>query len=308
MSTRNLYAVAALALAGTLSAQEAQLTGLASGFVFDEQAKAVREIAGVPGAAYLSRVFAAGDEGSVSPDGQLALVHDGDSLTLIRLGGDAATRLGASSGKLTKIAWSSGSDAVAVSAEGRVRLWIGLGSQPEEVNLAQVSGEVSALAVDSARRAVAVAIEGAVHLATSDGAKLVAEAGDPEGLAIAGNTLYIADRARREVVAVRNFATAPEAALLANEAFGVREPVALAVDGGTLWVADASGKLLSLDLANGAVTRQIDLDFEPTRLEALGRNLYRMDRRTSAQVPVQILQLGSEPAVYFVPAEASLKD
>jgi DNA-binding beta-propeller fold protein YncE len=306
MFPRNAIAVAALALAGTLGAQETQFGGLVSGFVFDEQARAVREITGIPGAAYLGRKLVGGQEGSVSPDGKLVVVHEGDTLSLVRPGDGGTMRLAVVAGAVTDVAW--GADAVAVAAAGRVQLWTGLGGQPEEVPVAQVPGDVLALAVDAGRRAVVVGVEGHVYYATSERSRLLQEAGQPEGLAIVANNLYVADRARREVLVLRNFATAPEAALVGNQAQGLAEPVAVAADGGTLWVADAAGKLFAFDLASSRLARVIDTDFQPARLEALGRNLYRMDARKTAQSPVQILQLGPEPAVYFVPAEASLEE
>ncbi len=296
--------VAALALAGALGAQQT-FTGPISGLVFDEQAKAIREIAGVPGAAYLRSAVAVGEEGSISPDGRLAVVREGSEIVLLGLGSNSnRSVLGAASEALGEIAWSADSGSVAVES-GSIQLFVNLKSAPEAARLAAFEGDAMSLAVSG--RSVAAGVKGGIFLIDAEGARQIANAGDPEGLAISGSTLYVADKARKEVIAVRNFATAAEAALIANESLGLEGPVAVAVDGVALLVADSSRKLLQLSLS-GELQRTIALDFDPFRLELFGRNLYRLDARRSANDSVQILQIGPEPAVYFVPAEGSLED
>ena len=296
--------IATLALAGVLGAQDFAVSGPVSGAVFDEQAKAVRQIAGVPGAAYLRGSLAVADQGSVSPDGRFAVLAADGELTLLDLISGRVSKLGAAKG-LDAIAWGADSKSVAVEA-GRVALWTGLDAQPEAAPLAAFEGDATALAVSG--RSVAAAAKGGVWLLTADGSRLIAPVEDPSALAIAGGTLYVADSARKEILAVRNFDGSAEISLIANETAGIDSPAALAVESGLLYEADASRKVLVLNLATGEVVRQLDLDFEPGRLEAFARGMYRMDSRRAAGQPVQILKAGAEPAVYFVPAEASLED
>lgn len=296
--------VAAFALASALGAQQT-FTGPISGLVFDEQAKAIREIAGVPGAAYLRTAIASGDEGSISPDGQLAVVREGSEIVLLRFGASASRSvLGAASEALGEIAWSADSGSVAIES-GSIQLFVNLKSTPEVSPLASFDGDAISLAVSG--RSVAAGAKGGIFLIDADGARQIANAEQPEGLAISGSTLYAADKARKEVVAIRNFTEAAEASLIANESLGLEGPMAIAADGGSLLVADASRKLLRLSLA-GELQTTIALDFDPVRLELFGRNLYRLDARRSANDSVQILQIGPEPAVYFVPAEGSLEE
>jgi hypothetical protein len=297
--------VGPLAFAGALAAQQT-LSGPVSGLVFDEQVKAVREIAGVPGAAYLMSAVAAGDEGSISPDGSLALVREGGQIVLLRIA-RAVTRVALASAEtsLGEIAWSADSRAVAVECDG-IQLFVDLDSTPRRVPLGSLDGEAIALATTG--RVVAAGVNGGVWLLDADGARRIAVAGEPEGLAIADGTLYVADRARKEVVAIHNFDSAPEAALIANASAGLEGPVAVAVEGSSLFIADSSRKLLQISIASGALSAEIALDFDPARLDPFNRNLYRMDSGRAGGGPVQILRSGPEPAVYFIPAGASLED
>ncbi|MBM3739488.1 MAG: hypothetical protein FJW39_27285 [Acidobacteria bacterium] len=294
--------IAAVVAAGVLGAQE--LSGPVSGLVFDEQAKAVRVIAGVPGAAYLGSSLAEGDEGSISPDGNFAVVRQGAELMLLKSGG-GAVRLGAAEGVTGEVAWSADSHSVAVESRS-IRLWINLDTQPEQSPLARFEGDAISLAVSG--RGVAAGAKGGVFVLNSEGSRLIVPADEPEGLAISGGTLYVADLARKEVLAVRNFASAPEIALIANEAAGVGAPVAVAADNGSLLIADAGRKLVAMSLSTGETQYSLELDFVPARLDRFARGLYRLNVRDSATDPVQILQLGSEPAVFFVPAAAASRE
>ena len=80
---RLLIALGALAVTGWAQSS-AGLAGPVTGFVFDAQAGAVRPMLGIPGAAYLGNVVAAGlQAASVSPNGSAALaVQQGGKLVL----------------------------------------------------------------------------------------------------------------------------------------------------------------------------------------------------------------------------------
>src|SRR5687768_4854610 len=143
MRSTFLSALSLLAVCGTsLLAQGTQLTGPGSGFVFDDQARSIRWIVGVPGAAYLGTRVADGlDLAAVAPNSRLAVAVKGGGLYLVRL--DAAEAawqtLEEEAGAVETIAWSADSTAVVVSGGG-LRIWRNLAETPTRVALTGVDG------------------------------------------------------------------------------------------------------------------------------------------------------------------------
>ena len=246
------------------------------------------------------------------------------------------------SGQADRVAWSEDSTAAAVYAEatGRVRIWSNLapGSRdlrgarpsprlssrqirpgtegmPRISDLGDVSvlgGKVSAMAF-GAPGEVMVGIErdqaGGVYRLTADSQPaLLARASAPSGIAFAngGQDLFVADRTRQEVFQIRNYRDRAGVTLFAGRDRGIEQPVAVAVscDGRTLIVASASGRKLALfDIETRALAGQLELDFEPSRLERLGdASLFLLNSRLAGSETLQVFAGGEKPAVYFVPA------
>ncbi len=302
-------------LVAGLGAQETRLDGPVSGLIFDAPAGAIRPMIGVPGASYLGTPLAAGIElAAVSPNGRLALALRDRELYLLRLetgipewsrlSEPAATAAGA-------IVWNSTSTAAAVYdvRGGQVQLWRKLPEQPELVELALPAGaeELVTTLVDSRGEFVIAGVRGSQagvwRLTPQAQPRLLLAAESPEALALdsAGGLLYVADRARGEILRVD-----PQdggATVLADRGRGVSDPVAMAIHGSRLLVAEASTRsLLVLAPDSGTITR-IELEFEPSRLEAFGEpGLYLLNRPRQRGGTLHILQDGPEPAVWFVPA------
>jgi hypothetical protein len=326
-------------LATALLAQSGGIRGPVSGLVYDGAARAIRPVNGVPGAAYLgSPVVAEIDFASVSPDGDAALALSAGRLYLVRGLNEQAPRWSVleDNSSAARAAWSADSDAAAVysSASGAIRRYGSLKSVtlasdtrlspragPRRVRpgvkglpvAADIgvppAGEISAMAIDS-RGDVLAGIAGGVYLGSRvDGFRLVASVDETGGIALAGDRLFIADRARGQIIEVRDYAAAADVQLFAGADRGVTDPVALAVspDGRSLIAASGAGRNLQwFDLETRASTARIDLDFEPSRLDPRnGGALFLLNSRGAAEEPLQVLAGRRNPAVYFVPAGAA---
>jgi len=307
---------------GAVASEQARLAGPVSGLVFDHQAHAIRPVIGVPGASYLGEPLAAGiDLAAVSPDGRLALAAQEGSLFLLRKLDGAQpvwSLLEEAAGLPERIVWNRASSAVAVvSTAGRLRAWRIAADETVAVlasDLSALGGRATALAVDASGSVVA-GIEaeqaGGIYLVSPEGSRLLASAARPSAVALANGDrdLYVADRARQEILLLRGFRDAGAPALVANQSLGVSDPVGLAVsaDGKALIVAGAADRsLLLIDLSAPAPALSIELEFEPSRVEPLpGGPLFLLNSRGAPHEPLQVLEMAPTPAVYFVPAQSN---
>jgi hypothetical protein len=232
-------------------------------------------------------------------------------LVLLRLGGESAVweTLEGEAGPVERIVWSGDSSAVAVVG-GSLRIWRNLESAPEALALAGVEGaQWSALAVEPGGEAVLAAKAGGVYRLSGGEVRLLADVGEPTGIAIGGEVAYISDRAGKQVLAMRNWKESAEVWLLAGESAGIDDPVAvgLGLDGRSVLVAGgASRSLLQLDASSGALSERWDLDFSPTRIERLGSGLILLTSRAAETEPLQVLAAGPQASIFFVPAGAAL--
>lgn len=277
----------------TSFAQDVAIRGPVSGMVYDQATHSLRAVMGVPGAAYLGRASAEADAGSVSPDGARALLLRAGQLVLI----DAAAgerSLGAWSGTLDKVAWGAGS--VAAASGVRVQSFR-LSPDDVQSDIFQADGTVEALAIGD--DAIVVGTASGVYALKAGESKLLAavEAADLE---IAGSSLLVADKQRGEIDRIANYADAPELSRVVGELAGL-VGIALSGDGKVL-LAAAGTKLTSFDAASGALLAQVDLEFTPSGVEAMGKSLFRLDGRAQATDPVQVASLADGLKVFFVPA------
>ena len=310
MLSKFLSAISLLALSGaSLLAQGTRLTGPGSGFVFDDQARSIRWIVGVPGAAYLGAAVADGlDLAAVSPDSRLAVAVKSGKLYLVRLEGAEAAwgTLEEEAGAVDKIAWSVDSTAVVVSGGG-LRIWRNLVETPARVVLTGVDGaNWLAFAVEPAGDAVLAAAQGGVYRLTGGEPRLITALESPSGVALsAAGVAYVTDRAGKQLLAIRNWKDSAEVSIVAGASQGIDDPVAVAIgaDGRSVLVAGASSRmLLEIDPDTGAVGRSWSLEFEPARLDRLAQGLYGLNRRTGASDPLQVLTSGPHASVFFIPA------
>jgi len=305
MKIRRFLGLAAVA-ACALSGQQTVLEGPVSGMVFDRQAKSLRLIVGVPGAAYLGSDLGGYDIASVSPDGRWVLAASSGSLRLLPSAEPRAGRLlmeGA--GGIASIVWSEDSSAAALAYGDHVELWRNLTGETERIQLAMPAGgtRASSLAVAARGDAVAAAFGDGVFYLDAGSARLVATLERPGGLLFDGAVLFAADRARNHILAIRNYAGSPEISLLAG---GVEDVVALSLTPDRKSILAAGGQSRSLSWLNpdtGVTIASLALEFEPNRLERVsGGRLYLLRDPSGDLEPAQVLDAGLEPAVYFVPA------
>ena len=297
----------ALLTAAPLAAQT-RLAGPVSGVVFDAKAKSLRPMLGVPGASYLGNAVATGlDIAAVSPDGKLALGVGADGLSMIVLDGGFAAARQAIAKDLTSadlIAWSRDSKTAAIYSEAADS--ITFINENREVATARAEGTVTVLAVSGDEAAIAVG--GELSVVSARGRRLVTRLGSISAIAIAGADLYLADREAEQVFAIRGYRDQGAPELLASAGRGVADPVALAVsaNGKSLWIAGGMSKsLYRVDAAAGSVDATLPLDFEPSRLEAMG-GMFLLNARFAAGDSFELLAGGDNPAVYFVPADAAV--
>lgn len=164
-----------LALAVTAAAQEVavELTTPTLGYIYDEQAKTLRAIEGVPGAASIGSPMHLGaglDFVTVAPSRRYAFGYENgsESLLLLRLEGNAGVARASSLPRAR--AWFSPSGEVAVFDLGeRVEMWGGLPDEPRRIG-ELASGGLSAnrLAVSDDGGMVAALVDGELYRLTAD--------------------------------------------------------------------------------------------------------------------------------------------
>ncbi|MBL8218602.1 MAG: hypothetical protein JNL62_05210 [Bryobacterales bacterium] len=171
-----------LALAiGAVAQQAAVEVGTPTiGYIYDEQAKSLRAIEGVPGSAAIGEPMHLGaglDYIAVSPGRNYALGYENGSgsLRLVRLEGTSgAVR---ESGMPRARAWFSASGETAVFDLGeRVEVWSGLPGEPRRVAEFSAGGlNVDKLVVSDDGGMVAAVCGGSLYRLTADGAERLAQ-------------------------------------------------------------------------------------------------------------------------------------
>ncbi len=300
---RNIRFLPLLLAAACLAsgAEQGGFSGPVSGVLFDSQTRAIRPVMGVPGAAYLGPPLAAEFElASVSPSGRMALAVERGRAVLIPLSGDLRT--GALDGALenvSRIAWVDASAAV-IAAGSRVQLWRNLDQRPELAVGGEVEGEILALA--AANDALLAATRGGVYLVGKHSpARLLAAVEDASALAVWGRDLYVAGRERGEILVVRDFERGAGAEFFAR----VDDPAGLAVENGIVFAASGKKRqLAAFRVAGGGSAGEVDLDFEPVRIERLAGPLFLLNHG-GANEPLYVLDAARGLAVYFIPAGAA---
>jgi hypothetical protein len=125
----------------------------------------------------------------------------------------------------------------------------------------------------------------------------------PAGLARDGADLYVANTAANEVWQIHDYASSAAPMLFASERDGVSSPVGVQVSRRRLLVASSDSKsVTAFDLASRQAVGRVDLDFAPTRLEALGSRPLALLNQPASGEPLWVLDTGDVFAAYFVPA------
>lgn len=297
MSATRLFGLA-LAAASLPAQDPVRLSGPVSGFLFDAPTRAIRVVMGVPGAAYLGAATLRDiDNGAISPDGRLVLAIAGAAASLARVGDPAMQPLVNSGCEGALAAWAADSSAVAVVCAGRIRLFRAAGGS--EVPLAAFT-DATAVAVESGGRRVFAAAADGVYRVDAEAAQLLAPVAGADNLIVSGSTLFVADRAAGQVLAID---AGSGAAAVRVAATGAGDPVGLAVspDGTRLHVADGEGKAVKVfDARTGEPVARVELDFAPARVDPLGDGLFLVHSRRGAGESLQILD-ARRSTVSFLP-------
>jgi hypothetical protein len=307
MRAFTILAVGALC-AFTMTADDARLAGPASGFVFHGPSRAIRPILGVPGAAYLGPSTVEGFENaSVSPQGTFALATAGGGLYLLRGFGSSqpeALPIGNAIPGIGRFAWSGdGASAALYSPDSRqaqvVRNLVSTPTVDDPVDLSAVEGAISAFVFDGKRIVVGAA---GLYVADPSGPVRLMREIDPAAIAIGGGDLYVADQGRNQVWIIRDYSGAATPMLFADERSGVSSPAALRVsrNGAQLLIANGRG-IDALDIATRAAVKHIELDFTPSRMEAIGAGRLALLNGGDAGEPLYLMDTGEDLMVYFIP-------
>lgn len=289
--------LSALALCGLLAGAEGRLTGPVPAYWLDSNARSVRAVLGVPGAAYAGgSVIENVDAAGLSPDGALLAVLRGRTLLLLREnnGEWTSTVLSNDIDGPMALAWSTDSRELSVAtASGALRTWKTDGA---ELAARALPEGASALAV-SAAGAVALA-RGGVYTAGESSARLIAPADHAVAVALHGSEVYYCDAARGEVRVVSDM-KAPGGATLAAK---LDDPVGVGVDAARkLLLVASKTRVMGLRLGTWEPVFDIALDFEASKLEPFGKAGWLLNAGQDG--PLHVLSLDDSPAVFFIPNE-----
>jgi hypothetical protein len=315
LTGRLLAALGACAMAACAQTA-AGVAGPVTGFIFDPPSETIRPMLGIPGAAYLGDVVATGlSAAAVSPSAAMALGVQRTGRLLLYTGFDHSSAHPVSvpgailGGNL--FAWAADSSAAAVYSIGSLSAQIITASAKAPaagtpIDLSSLPGPVAAMAFDGQR--IILCVPGGIFIASASSVpQRIADAVSPTAIALANGSLYFADKQTQEIWQIANYATAPVAAVFANDS-GVGGPVGLQVsaDRQRLLVANAgSQKLMVYDIAARSAVQIIDLAFTPTRLDGFGNaSVFVMNGGSPG--PLYIARDGApgKAAVFFVPAPA----
>jgi hypothetical protein len=294
---------ALLLLAATFSslgiAQQTELRGPVTGFIYERTTRSLRPVLGVLGAAHIGgAVLSAVDAAAVSPNGRIALaVADQE---LIRLDLSTGERLGISSAVAgDRIIWNKASTAalIAEASTGRLSLW-----EPSNglTALADVPGTITAAAVSDSGDAAVASADGVYAVTRAGGPRLIAAVQELGGLTVQAGDLLFADRGSNSIFRVRDFASSASVEKVSDAPAGATG-LGLSRDGETLFVASSESRSVrAMRLATGEIAGEIALDFTPSAVEPLSASAYLLN--PGATGPLQVLDARAQAAVYFVPA------
>ena len=278
----------------------AQLGGPTSGYVFAAETRDLRAMRGMAGMAHLGDALVKdADNASVSVDGKLAAVARKGAVELIRdfdTDGPVRVALAQETGDVL-FAWSGQDLAAVFPASRKAMVWRKAGAEMTAVSIAGIDGEIRNALLDGEN--LVIAADGGLYLSRAGKTSRIQALAEPAALVRAGKDLYIADRGASQVLQIRDYAG--EAA--ADTFAAVGQPVGLQLAGGNLLVASAQTRTVdTFDVQSRNRTGSLELDFLPTRMEALGGRPLALLNQGSADEPLYVLDAKDALRVYFVPA------
>jgi len=246
------------------------------GYVFDGNAKAIRLISGVPGAASLDDVVPTNislDSAFVHSRARAAIANTKEgSMALIQWSGTPqVVGLTTSLGRVTQVGFSLSGDRAAITDGASVEVWSGLAANPTKTARFTPHGGVTAVAMNPDGLVAAATGTGAIVLL---GAKTqqVAAGGEWTGLAFLpnGTDLLATDGAAQTLMLIRNARTdAATSVVLSLD----QEPDALAVSAdGSMAAVASPGSVTLVSLAGGHAT-SVSCNCQAAHFDRLEGNL-----------------------------------
>jgi len=266
------------------------------------------------------------DSASISPLGISALATQGGKLYLLQnldSGQAVSTALDRAITGVSQFAWSRDGLNAAVYSEDSDQVQVLRKLDPRDaskapalddpIDLSALTGTVSALAYDGKRLLIGIASPDSGGVFATDGSSaptLLARAVNPVALSFdsAKGDLYIADKDGNQIWMVRDYAGGATPMLVLDGRAGISAPAGVRVspDGRRLLVANSGSQAVdAIDLATRASVAHADLDFTPSRVEALGSGPFSLLNSGDTNSPLYLVDGSGDLAVYFVPAGGS---
>jgi hypothetical protein len=276
----------------------------------------------VPGAAYLSEPVLTGlDIAFIAPGGARALIKIDGRLSISRdlSGSPASQQIAGDDACADLVAWSDDGRAAAVHCResGSLRLLNGLdvpGSMTvTSLDTSTIVGKLNAIAVDPAGASIAAAFESSGLWMLRAGAPpaLMTSLADARALAFtpSGDTLFAADRQRRQVVKVGATGLSHDLDVVATLSEDCDPTgLALATGGSRLILADGAARnVRTFDLRSKATSSETSLDISPTGLLTLvPGTVYLLNSAANEGEPLQVFN-AAQAAAYFIPRAGGSK-
>lgn len=286
---------------GTLAGPRMSVPAL--GYVFDENARAIRLVSGVPGAAGFDRTIAteiALETAFVQSSGKTAIANakEGNVALVTWTGEVRVVPIESALSRATLVAFARRGERVAISDGATVEIWDSLRGTPVRT---------AGFAVEEGIHSLALSEEGVVAIGTRSGT-LVTRGPEPRvvltgasvtGLAfLANGELLAAEAGGRTLLRIRDAASSPASSVVV---FLEQEPGAIAASADGEWAAVAvSEDVLSVNLTSGRI-RSLGCACRVERFDSLEGNLvlHAVDTRTGARL---LLDVGSvEPRAALIP-------
>ena len=269
---RTLLCFLAASILAFADESSARLSVPTMGYVFDNNAKAIRFISGVPGAAGLDgaiSIDAGIDSAFVQSRAHVAIANTKEGgVALIQWNGSPrVVSLGTALSRVTQVALNSSGDRVAISDGAAVEVWSGLTGDAAQAAAFVPDGGVTALAI-KADGTVAAATRGGSILMLTDGARTLASGGDWTALAFLPNgSLLAADGGSRNVLLIQDGGDA-SVVLHVDQ-----KPLALAASVDGTQAAVATTNSVMLVRLDGSGASAVTCNCQASRFEPLAGNL-----------------------------------
>lgn len=250
------------------------------GYIFDNEAKAIRTVAGVPGAASLGDTISLGSTltaAHVHSGARVAVALSKERQLVLASWGSVSrvTMLETSLSALTLAAFNPSGGRVAVSDGTLLEIW-STGDAPALLNHFRPNAEITAVALNDAGVAIVATGDGLLVRFTSDDPQQIASGGSWSALTFAANGADVvsAEATRNELVRITPDGGRSVIAALP----GAVGALASAQDGDSFAAALESGLLLIS--ATGTVT-SVACDCQPKGLDRLAGGLVVSVRGTT---------------------------